>query len=95
MAEETNEMPSRDAADRERSGDRRLLTCSRLTRAQVKLLRLCASHVSKRMWLPAKLKRDRQVALRLLDKGMLASTGSLDGSYELTDKGREFLDANA
>ena len=46
------------------------------------------------MWLPAKLKRDRQVALRLLDKGMPASTGSLEGSYELTDKGREFLDAN-
>lgn len=67
---------------------------SRLTHAQAKLLRLCASHVSKRMWLPDKLKCDRQVALRLIDKGMIASTGILEGSYELTDKGREFLAAN-
>ena len=95
MPEETNNMPSQDAADSERSGDRRLSTCSRLTAAQLKLLRLCAAHVSERMWLPAKLKRDRQVAVQLAEKGMIAATGSLEGSYVITGEGRKFLTANA
>lgn len=70
---------------------RRIHRTSGLTGAQKRLLKLCAAHILKCMWLPAHLKRDRQVALRLAAKGMIERTGVLEGAYKLNAKGAGYL----